>query len=123
MTGKSELRIYRRANVNDARAIRQALRAFLNALDIEQSRCDDVITAVGETLVNAIEHGYNGSGGEVELFARLEAQGLLVDVYDRGSFIERSARPDRGLGLKIVRAIARAVSIDTSDGTAISMQF
>ncbi|BDE06413.1 hypothetical protein WPS_16890 [Vulcanimicrobium alpinum] len=63
--------------------------------------------------------------GEVELYARTGAGAtLLVDVVDRGRFIERDGgTPGRGFGLRIVRAIAREVTIEPNGGTSVRMVF
>ena len=126
MTEHSELRVNRNtADAETPAQLRHALAAFLNAIDIEPSLRDDIIIAVGEAIANAVEHAYETQEpGRVELHASTDADNtLLVDVYDRGAFIDREAREGRGLGLRIVRAIARAVSIDTEGGTRIRMVF
>ncbi len=126
MTGQSELRINRdTGDPGTPKAIRQALGAFLNALQIESPLREDIIIAVGEAIANAVEHAYETRDpGTVELHATTDAENtLLVDVYDRGAFIDHELREGRGLGLRIVRAIARAVSIDTEGGTRIRMVF
>jgi len=126
VTGGSELRINRDTRDRGTpKAIRQALGAFLTALRIEPPLREDIVMAVGEAIANAVEHAYDTDDpGTVELHALTDAQNtLLVDVYDRGAFIERDLREGRGLGLRIVRAIARAVSIDTEGGTRIRMVF
>lgn len=130
MTGRCELRLYSLALPERAKPLRHALGAFLAALDIEQERAVDILTAVGETVVNVIEHAYANAGlsaaGDVELFALADQpQTLRVEVFDRGTFVYRRApRPGRGFGLRIVRAIARDVSVEaTAVGTHISMLF
>jgi len=125
MTGQSELRINRRARGDAARPLRHALSAFMKAKEVEPDSVDDIVTAVGEALANAIEHAYSdGDNGKVELFARLDAGGtVVIEVSDQGAFIERGQRQGRGYGLQIVRRIARWVSIDTSSGTTVSMIF
>lgn len=125
MTGRSELRLVRVAHRDAAKPVRHALMAFLAAVQLDRDMSDDILTAVGEALANAVEHAYDETDpGDVEMYARVEdEQTLAVDVYDRGSFIERDLRPGRGLGLRIVRAIARAVSIDTDGGTRVRMVF
>ena len=126
MTGRSELRINRdTGDVGTPKAIRQALTAFLNAMQIESPLREDIVIAVGEAVANAIEHAYETrEAGTVELHATTDADNtLLVDVFDRGAFIDRELREGRGFGLRIVRAIARAVSIDTEGGTRIRMVF
>ena len=125
MTGKSELRINRATgDPNTPICLRHALAAFLNAVDVEPPLRDDIVIAVGEAIANAVEHAYQAADGTVELHANVDGENtLLVDVFDRGAFIDRELREGRGLGLRIVRAIARAVSIDTDGGTHIRMVF
>jgi anti-sigma regulatory factor (Ser/Thr protein kinase) len=126
VTDGSELRIRRDGQGDVPRPLRHALDAFLDAIKIEQTRREDIVLAVGEALSNAVEHGYRGSAsGQVEIHARAqENDTLIVDVLDRGCFIERNDEtPGRGFGLLIVRAIARTVSIDTENGTRVSMVF
>lgn len=125
MTGNSELRINRATgDPSTPICLRHALAAFLNAVDIEEPLRDDIVAAVGEAIANAVEHAYPAKEGLVELHASIDGENtLLVDVFDRGAFIDRDVREGRGLGLRIVRAIARAVSIDTEGGTRIRMVF
>ena len=107
--------------------MRRALHDFLNGLGLERKTVDDIITAVGEVLANAVEHAYaNGEGaiGSVELWARVPSQTTLaVYVADAGKFIERAPLPGRGFGLHIVKAIARKVDIDRSRGTRVHLTF
>lgn len=125
MSRGSELRIVRVARVDEAKTIRHALQAFLRAVDVEEAMCDDVLTAVGEALVNAMEHAYAGRApSDVEVFACVARDGgLEVEVSDKGTFIERESSSERGLGFKIMRAIARAVTVDTAGGTTVRMAF
>ena len=125
MSGNAELRVSCVTRPSSARILRHALAAFLKTLAIEPDWADDILTAVGEALANAIEHAYGGqASGEVELRAQLEASGtLIVSVSDRGRFVERAPRPGRGFGLRIARAIARTVTLDTTNGTQIRMVF
>ncbi len=126
MNGSSELRLSCLAAPQAAKSLRHALAAFLAVLDIDADLTEDVLTAVGEALVNVVEHAYDeGEPGELELFACIKSDGTLsVDVYDRGKFIARDGqRPGRGFGLRIIRAIARSVSVDTDGGTHVHMLF
>lgn len=130
MTGRSELRLTCPALPERASSLRHALGAFLTVLDVTDEVAADILTAVGETVINVIEHAYDDSGlsstGAVEVVAfPPSAQTLRVDVCDYGTFIYRRApRPDRGFGLRIVRAIARDVTVNASAlGTQVSMIF
>jgi|HubBroStandDraft_6_1064221.scaffolds.fasta_scaffold00945_17 serine/threonine-protein kinase RsbW len=128
MKRASELRLRRPAQSQYIAPIRHALAAFLEALQVDRELRDDVTTAAGEALANVVEHAYARSSGRaarsVQLIARCKDGGkLLVDVSDQGSFIRRKPLPGRGFGLRIIRAIARHISIDTSRGTCVSMTF
>ncbi len=128
MSGPSELRLQCPAQPRYVPPIRHALAAFLEVLGFERGEQDDVITAAGEALANAVEHAYADVSDEtlrvLELLARLDYGGTLsVDVSDRGSFIVRDPLPGRGFGLRIIAAIAGQTSIETTGGTRIRMQF
>jgi anti-sigma regulatory factor (Ser/Thr protein kinase) len=126
MTGFSELRINCIARREAARPMRHAVAAFLAASGkVASDVSDDILTAVGEALANAVEHAYDGvEENEVELFARIEGDDTLaVDVFDRGTFINRGPRPNRGFGMRIVEAIAQDVTVTVDDGTHIRMIF
>ncbi len=125
MIGASQLRIVRDADPAAPRQLRHALRAFLDVFAIEPEYRDDVLLAVGEVLANAVEHAYEASTrATVELVARSGTNGsLAIEVSDEGTFIERERLPNRGFGLRIARAIARSVTIDTAHGTRVRMVF
>ena len=122
---ESELRLTCPAQPDVAKRMRHALAAFLDVLRVDSETSDDVLTAIGEALANAIEHAYEGepAPGLIGLTAALQDADLLIDVVDRGNFIERDLRVDRGFGLRIIRSIARTVDIKIEDGTRIHMVF
>ncbi len=125
MTARGNLRLELRAIDSTPGAMRRALTSFLAALKIPDDRCIDIITASGEALANAVEHAYrDDEDGGIELNASMErSDSLTVEVIDRGAFVEPTQRAHRGFGLRIVRAVAQSVSIDTTEGTAIRMTF
>jgi serine/threonine-protein kinase RsbW len=128
LTGPSQLHVRCAATPERARPLRHALGAFLAAVDVDGCNADDVLTAVGEAIANVVEHAYSQQGVslfEIELLARAEdGDGLCVDVVDRGRFLEQPPEPHRGFGLRIVRAIASQVSIDSNElGTCVRMVF
>jgi serine/threonine-protein kinase RsbW len=125
MLGSSFLRLNCPARPESAKPIRHAVAAFLAVFDLDPDFSDDVLTATGEALANAIEHAYAGTDpADVEIHAAYEeSRRLLIEVYDRGRFIERDRQPNRGFGIRIVKAIAADVRIDTDDGTTVSMEF
>jgi anti-sigma regulatory factor (Ser/Thr protein kinase) len=129
MTGHNELRLNCIARREVARPMRHAVAAFLAASGCcTEDVTDDILTAVGEALANAVEHAYHGRPeSEVELFAQIgDDHTLAVDVFDKGTFIERAEpRPGRGFGMRIVESIAQQVTVDHSsgEGTHVRMIF
>ena len=108
-----------------AAPMRRALSDFLDAVGVPEAIRLDVITAVGEALANAIEHAYRDvPAGEVRIVAFVDGnEALNVQVVDRGTFVKPRRRPERGFGLRIVRAVADSVEITTTPGTTLSMRF
>jgi anti-sigma regulatory factor (Ser/Thr protein kinase) len=125
MLGTSHLRLNCVARPESAKPISHAVAAFLAVFELDPDFADDVLTATGEALANAIEHAYAGRDpAEVEVHASYEDHvKLSVDVFDRGNFIQRERQPNRGFGIRIVEAIASEVSIETNGGTRVHMEF
>jgi serine/threonine-protein kinase RsbW len=98
----------------------------MDAVAIDEETRDDILIAVGEAIANAVEHAYEGASapGEIEVHARIaDPRTLEIDVADRGRFIERERREGRGFGMRILRSVARAVAIETDNGTRVHMLF
>ena len=125
MLGTSQLRLNCIALPESAKPMRHAIAAFLAVFDLDPDFSDDVLTAIGEAVANAIEHAYAGQDpSDIEVHAAYEGRDtIMVDVYDRGRFIDRERQPDRGFGIRIVHAIASDVRIETGNGTRVHMEF
>lgn len=128
MSGAQQLSLRCPAQSRYVAPVRHALAAFLQALEFELQPLEDITTAAGEALANIVEHAY-GRGAKsteryLELRAKVDRKGrLCVVVSDNGSFVDRRPLPGRGFGLRIIRAIAAQLTIDTSDGTRVRMVF
>jgi anti-sigma regulatory factor (Ser/Thr protein kinase) len=122
---QAQLHVTSRADLQAPRPLRHVLISLLTALNVDDPRRGDIVLAVGEALSNAVEHAYAGrEAGTVELRAQTNSgQTLVVEVVDRGHYIERAGSPDRGFGLRIVRNIARNVVVNRDDGTRVTMTF
>lgn len=128
MSGSQRLSLRCPAHSRYVAPVRHALAAFLQALEFERQALEDITTAAGEALANIVEHAYARSEKStkryLELRAKVDRRGrLCVVISDNGSFVDRRPLPGRGFGLRIIRAIAAQLTIDTSDGTRVSMVF
>ena len=128
MNRASELRLRCPAQSRYVAPIRHALAAFLQALQYNREYLEDVTTAAGEALANAVEHAYARGAKRSERYLELRATilrngRLAVAVSDDGSFLQRKPLPGRGFGLRIIRAVARRLTIDTVEGTQVRMTF
>jgi serine/threonine-protein kinase RsbW len=125
--GSSELRLRCPAQSRYVAPVRRALAGFLQALEFERQRLEDITTAAGEALANIVEHAYaSGVPADeryLELYVKFERAKLSVEISDSGTFIKRRPLPGRGFGLRIIRAIAKQLTIDTSAGTRVRMTF
>jgi anti-sigma regulatory factor (Ser/Thr protein kinase) len=110
------------ARPDSAPRMRQALRSFLDILDLETTRAEDAVLAAGEAVGNAIEHAYRGARGTIRLRASVKGRRLFIEVLDRGHW-RLDGDPERGRGLSIMRALVDRVSIESSrSGTSVSLE-
>jgi anti-sigma regulatory factor (Ser/Thr protein kinase) len=124
MNAPARVSLRQRAVPSAASVLRAELRSFLGSVACDQRWRDDVLTAVGEAVANAVEHAYDPrQPGEVSLVARNEGDALIVEVRDTGRFQVRDRTPGRGHGLSIMHAIADSVSIEKDGGTRICLTF
>ncbi len=128
MPRASQLHLHCPAQSQYVAPVRHALTAFLEALEFERQSLEDITTAAGEALANIVEHAYVKGACPAECYFDLRASvnrrgRLCLDVCDGGLFLERAPLPGRGFGLRIIRAIAGELTIDTSSGTRVRMTF
>jgi serine/threonine-protein kinase RsbW len=113
----------------NAAAGRAVVRSFLEECAIRADWIHEVMIAGGEALANAVQHAYpTGARGKMilSIYCCTEHNVIALQVRDRGKG-RMSADADtpsrRGFGLLIMRALAEAVSIETNDGTTVTMVF
>jgi anti-sigma regulatory factor (Ser/Thr protein kinase) len=112
------------ADPDELAAVRRQLRGWLGQLSLDTVVAQDVLIAACEACANAIEHGYRGSReGIVRVRLEVSGAGLRVTVSDRGGWRPPRQIPDRGYGLKLIRATMRDVTITADEmGTTVEMR-
>jgi anti-sigma regulatory factor (Ser/Thr protein kinase) len=84
---------------------------------------DDVALAVSEAATNAVQHAYTDhkEPGPIELDAYHTPTRLVVRISDHGTGHRQGFRP--GIGLRIIRLVARPDIRRDQDGTTVTMTF
>ncbi|HYL27908.1 MAG TPA: SpoIIE family protein phosphatase, partial [Candidatus Nitrosotalea sp.] len=108
------------APTSAAIARRLALR-YARVAKLGPTRTFDLTIAVGEAVANAVEHAYRGSTGDFVLQLWWSTGQIHGEVRDLGSWRHGGPAPDRGRGLKILRAATTHFDIDRSgSGTRVT---
>ena len=103
------------------RHAREALRLWLAAAPVDEMTAHDVVLATWEACANATEHSLSASG--FRLRVALVGDTIRVVVEDEGSWLPPSARPDRGRGLQLMRALMSSVEVDPGPhGTRVALE-
>ena len=75
----------------------------------------------GGQFSNANEHGLSGSGFRLQ--ASLDDHMVRVVVEDSGMWLPPRARPDRGRGLQLMRALMSSVEVEPGPrGTRVTLE-
>jgi serine phosphatase RsbU (regulator of sigma subunit)/anti-sigma regulatory factor (Ser/Thr protein kinase) len=116
-----ELRVAGRFESMDL--VRDALRAWLEGVELERSEREDVVLATWEACANAIEHAVEPQIDIVAVTARLDDGRIRVTVSDSGRWAPPSMRENRGLGLRLIESLMHSVDVDESDrGTTVTLE-
>jgi anti-sigma regulatory factor (Ser/Thr protein kinase) len=80
-----------------------------------------VTVAVGEAVVNALQHAYPGTEGNVEVAVELEHDVVRATVSDQGLWADQDAVTDAKRGLRLMRGLAEVEVVRGSRGTTVSI--
>ncbi len=101
-----------------------AIATLARKLGFSQERVDDLKTAMGEAIINAIEHGNQlNEQFRVSVMAMVEEHRLILKVIDHGQqplptpSLEREDRVDhRGWGLFLIKSLTDGVKTNQEPG-------
>ncbi len=103
--------------------LRRSFAGWLERSGISESDRRDVMLATWEASANAIEHALSPSEPVIEVEATLSGNKVRVEVSDRGQWTEPRERPDRGLGLHLIRSLMTSLTVEQgSGGTRVVME-
>ena len=104
--------------------VRDALRVWLEPAPVSPTEAHDIVLATWEACANAVEHPARpGEPATFSVRAELENSTLLVTVTDTGRWLDGEERPDRGLGLRLIRSVMSSVEVDAGEaGTRVRLE-
>ena len=114
---------------------RMAVAAFAVQLNPTMNELADIKTAVSEGVTNAIVHGYEGKGGDVEIRADITGNLLHIEIIDEGIGIENvslamepfyTTRADEersGMGCSVMESFMDKLDVASApgEGTRLTM--
>ena len=114
---------------------RMAVAAFAVQLNPTMNELADIKTAVSEGVTNAIVHGYEGKGGDVEIRADITGNLLHIESIDEGIGIENvslamepfyTTRADEersGMGFSVMESFMDKLDVASApgEGTRLTM--
>jgi PAS domain S-box-containing protein len=97
-------------------------------IDLDTERAIPLGLIVSELLTNAAKYAYGVEGGTVTLAAMAEQGSIAITVADQGRGIPANSRGGRGIGSRIIAAVAKQIgaTVDTTsgpDGTTVRLRF
>jgi serine phosphatase RsbU (regulator of sigma subunit)/anti-sigma regulatory factor (Ser/Thr protein kinase) len=103
--------------------VRDAMRNWLEGVDLDRSEGEDVVLATWEACANAIEHAVEPRAPVVTVRATVQDGGFRVAVSDTGRWSQPSERDDRGLGLRLIASLVTSIEVDESEaGTTVTLE-
>lgn len=107
------------------REVRHDLALWMRRSGASDADVDVAQMACHEACANAIEHAYGFGEGSFTIDGRMENGKVVLEVSDRGQWIERpgGGLPHRGRGLPLMQALMDAVQLSRrADGTTVRLE-
>jgi serine phosphatase RsbU (regulator of sigma subunit)/anti-sigma regulatory factor (Ser/Thr protein kinase) len=105
------------------RRVRRAVRAFVERHGMVGDRAEAVVIAVGEAVLNVVEHAYTGRPGKLAVQAEVHGDTLTITVRDFGRWRQAVER-GRGRGTKIMQTFADSMRTRTGpEGTQVELSW
>ena len=93
--------------------VRRALQRYGQRLQLGDEHMFALVTAVGEAMANAVEHG-SGNRASIVGIRTLHREGqLITTIASEGAWRPQNVHEERGRGLPLMRALMSSVHIET----------
>ena len=103
--------------------VRERLRQWLAATPATVEEANDVVLAAWEACANAVEHAQAPEQDTFDVEASIVGTSILVRIQDSGRWKASEARPDRGLGLVLIRSLMDEIDVSPGiAGTVVTME-
>jgi anti-sigma regulatory factor (Ser/Thr protein kinase) len=117
----AEMRAVVPAHPDELADLRRRVGAWLAAQGAGRTERDDVVLAVHEAAMNAVEHAYGPADAELTVTAAMRDGAVVITVADEGRWRE-PRDPRRGRGRGIMTAVMDHVTIDTGPrGSSVTL--
>jgi len=113
---------------------RVAVAAFTAQLNPTVSEITDIKTAVSEAVTNAIIHGYENSGGWINLKCEINDRDVYIEISDEGKGIEDiekareplyTSKPEMersGMGFTVMETFMDSIEVDSTPGKGTKIE-
>jgi serine/threonine-protein kinase RsbW len=123
----ANVRLSLAATAENVVLVREMLAGIADGVGLDAPHLHDIQTAVTEACNNVVLHAYDGEQGPLDVEVRLQERTFAVRVLDRGigMGIQEDGQEAGGIGLHVMRTLARAVEFDlpSRGGTSVCMEF
>jgi PAS domain S-box-containing protein len=103
--------------------LRDELRPWLRSYGLDEATCHEVLVATGEAAANAIEHPHDPQSTVFRVECHVDADELVIRIFDSGRWREQSLPTDRGRGLFFMRELMSDVEIrERDEGTEVVLR-
>jgi len=104
-------------------SVRTFMRRWLAQSEGVEEEIAEILAATGEAAANAIEHGSQGNGDQVEIAGAFDDDAVDITVRDHGIWGEQSSRENGGRGLGLMRALMDTVEVAPGpEGTVVHLR-
>jgi len=110
------------ATAAEAYLLRRRLRIWLDEAGVSPDEAFEIVTAVSEAFINAVEHAQDPTSPQVDVKAEVIDHQLTLAVHDHGAWRIEPRRPG-GYGLLLMRTFMSAVEVHSATGsTTVTMR-